>query len=435
MKTIIIGAGISGLALAYFLEKLKKPYVLLESTAYAGGVIKTLQKGDYQIELGPNSLLVDAAMEAFLDEIGIAPAEILPAAAVSNHRYIFKNQKYKTLPTNPLKLFLGNYFSWAAKKAILREWYVPAGTKPNETLSEFFTRRFHKEIVDYALAPFVSGVYAGNPDTLLIKKTFPMIYDLEQNYGSIIKGMSKQKKGAGRRKTISFMKGMQTLPQTLAQHLHHIMYEATVDKITKTANNNYLVSTSKGDFEASNIVLTAPAHQCQFLEEIGTPSLMGLLDGLHYPPMVVVYTAYKRQEVAHALNGFGGLNPHKEHLFTLGSIWTSSVFPNRCPKDEVLLTTFIGGSLHAAKTQLSNAEILENVQKEHAQCFRIKGLPTFQHLYRWQKAIPQYEAQSIPLHEAFEEWEKENIYVCANWKDGVSIPDCIQKARKLADRL
>ena len=175
----IIGAGISGLTLAYFLEKKQIPYILLESSSKVGGYIHTVKKQPYLLELGPNSLLINKETEAFIDEIGLSN-ELLPANEVSKNRYIFRKGKYRVLPSSPPKLLFNSFFSLKTKWAIFRETRKKPLLIQNETLSQFFKRRFGKEVVKYALDPFVAGIYAGDPSLLLLEKTFPFLREYEQ---------------------------------------------------------------------------------------------------------------------------------------------------------------------------------------------------------------------------------------------------------------
>ncbi len=427
----IIGAGISGLTLAYLLQKRQVPFFILEASDRIGGYLHTQRVGDYLLEYGANSLLCDKEVLDFINEIGLTN-EVVHTNPVSKNRYIFKNGKYRVLPSSPPKLLMSSFFSWKTKLAIFKERNVKSIAKENETLSTFFERRFSKEVVDYALNPFVSGIYAGNPDELLLDKTFPILAEYEQKYGSVLKGFIKNS-GAERRQSINFKNGIQTLPNRLAEIINKtesMKYEAA-----KTVHQNANFSFQLNDYQCDKLIITTPTSATAQLFKVMLPNFATALEQVNYPPMTVVYSAFKKSQVGHLMNGFGGLHPKIENQFSAGSIWTSSVFPNRCPADEVLLTSFVGGSQYIDNALLPKEKLLEKLNKELSKNYQISGQAVFQHLHHWAKSIPQYDLNINEVYRQTNELEKENIFVCANWKDGVSVADCIKKAIRLADKL
>ncbi|MCS6795513.1 MAG: protoporphyrinogen oxidase [Raineya sp.] len=430
----IVGAGISGLSLAYFLQKQNVPYLLLEKKENEhspGGFIQSIREKEYLYELGPNSLLCDDFLLQWLNELELQ-TEIIEANPVSKSRFVFKNGRYQKLPQSPFSLFWSVFFSWEAKKQIFREPKIKSKTHPNETLTEFFERRFGREVVDYALEPFVSGIYAGNPDELLLKYTFPFLAELEQKFGSVIKGLKKTK-SLGRKKSISFKNGMQTLPKKLAEKVKITYCQDGVQSIFRKSQSWEIITAEK-NFQAEKVVITTPAYIAgDILQKIDF-SLSETLQKIGYAPMVVVHTIYYKNLFRKPLNGFGALHPHKEKLFTLGHIWSSSVFEGRCKDNEVLFTSFVGGLKGIEKTFLDDNTLMSKVQKEIREIYKIDSLPVLQRVTRWQKAIPQYDKFILPAYERLQSLEQEGLYVCANWKDGVSVADCIKKAYNLAQK-
>jgi oxygen-dependent protoporphyrinogen oxidase len=432
----IIGAGISGLTTAYYLEKANIPYILLEAAPRFGGYITTIQKEGYLLEAGANSILCDEATEQFLLEIGLEK-ELLPAAEVSQSRFIYRNGQYRELAQQPFKLLKSAFFSKKTIFKILSEPFNWSKARPNETLTEFFKRRFGQEIVDYALNPFVAGIYAGNPDNLITEKTFPQLIEMEQKYGSILRGFIKTKAG-GRRKSYSFRSGMHTLNVYLATQLQFLRLNHVVKTIQRNKDGSYQLSVQNQEKElsikATQVVLTVPAFKAADILQNVNPTFAAALKQVNYPPMAVVYTSWEKKNVKQSLNGFGGLHPAVENLYSAGSIWTSSVFPDRCPADKVLFTTFVGGTRFS---QLDSEEIiLQKVTEELKKLYQIQqDVPSFQHIFLWEKAIPQYDKNILAVYAEAEKAEKDNIFVCANWKDGISLKDCIQKAKTITEKL
>ena len=436
MTTGIIGAGISGLTLAYEQQQRGHDYHLWEATGQPGGYIKSVREGasesspGYLCELGPNSLLGDENLLDWLDGLGLKQ-DLIFANDVSKARFIFRNGAYHELPGTPPALLLGSFFSWKTKWKVFRELANKTQSKPGETLGQFFRRRFSSEIVDYALGPFVAGIYAGDPEKLLVSETFPVLLQYEREYGSVLRGLMKNRGKAGRRQSFSFREGMQMLPNALASRLEHAHFSSPVTHLERTGNG-WTVHTATDSQFVDRLVLAVSTDTAARLLDDHFPPVAAALQQIEYPPMVAVHTAYKRADVAHPLNGFGGLNPAIEGRFAAGHIWSSSIFAGRCPADEVLFTTFVGGQQRADNARLPEADIRARVHQELSESFGVSAhQPVFQQSYSWPRAIPQYDSNLLAVKELVPDLEKENLFICANWYGGVSLSDCIGKARTL----
>ncbi len=450
MSIGIIGAGISGLTLAYELQRRGIDYHLWEATNQPGGYIQSRRDArhrnagrrnasGYLRELGPNSLLGDADLLNWIDGLGLTP-ELVFANPVSNARYIFRSGQYRKLPSGPPSLLLGNFFSWRTKWAILQERNNRTVSPEGETLAQFFRRRFTNEIVEYALAPFVAGIYAGDPERLLVAETFPVLLRYEREDGSVLRGLIKNQSTTGRRQSFSFRDGMQTLPNALAARLTHLSFNNPVERIVRQGEG-WRVDSATGSQTVDQLVLCVGANAAARLVEPYDPGYAEALRRIDYPPMTAVHSAYRRVDVSHPLNGFGGLNPKVEGRFAAGHIWSSSVFnsesrPTRCPADEVLFTTFVGGASAPTNARQPDDVIYQRVHAELADSFGIRAAePTFRAIYRWERAIPQYDAALAGVKPHVAAAEANNLLVCANWYGGLSLSDCLQKARTLGARL
>ena len=451
MKIGIIGAGISGLTLGYELQRRGIDYHLWEASAEPGGYIRSRRDTPadggqtYLRELGPNSLLGDDDLLEWLDGLGLTP-ELVFSKPVSKARYIFRSGQYRRLPSGPSSLLLGrigepSFFSWKTKLAILRERTNKTVSPEGETLAQFFRRRFSDEIVDYALTPFVAGIYAGDPERLLVSETFPVLLQYERDYGSVLRGLIKNQSTAGRRQSFSFRDGMQTLPRALAAQLTHLSLNNPVERISRAGDDGWRVESATGTQTVDRLVLAAGADATAWL--VSNPDLNNhysafadALRRVEYPPMTAVHSAYKRADVRHPLNGFGGLNPKREGRFAAGHIWSSSVFDGRCPNDEVLFTTFVGGQGSADNARQPDDVVFRNVHQELADAFGISATePTFRTIYRWERAIPQYNEHIVTVRQQVDTIRADNLLVCANWYGGLSLSDCLGKARNLAEEL
>ncbi|MBD2720503.1 protoporphyrinogen oxidase [Hymenobacter sp. BT189] len=441
MKIGIIGGGISGLTLAWYLQKAGVPYDLFEADTRPGGNLHSLPTPEgYLLEVGPNSLQMSTELEELLADLALTD-QIQDAAAVSQHRYVLRDGRYQVLPGSPPSLLTNGFFSLKAKWQLLKEFRTPAAPlDPQETVAHFFRRRFGPEIVDYAVNPFMAGIYAGDPEQLLIHKTFPQLAALEQQFGSVLRGFAKTSKGAGRRRIVTLKKGIQTIADALAARLSGYQAGTTVTAISRAADGTYQLEL-KGPqgLEAapgySHLALALPTYAVAPLLQPLFPQAAAALAAVHYPPMSAVYSAYDRAAVAHPLNGFGALNPKVEGTYAAGSIWTSSIYPNRVPAGQVLFTTFVGGAQYEDAARQPEEAQKAAVHTELSKLYGITGAPRWQFRYSWPRSIPQFDQRIVGAHAAAAELEAERIVAVANWRAGVGVPDCVRHARRTAEQL
>ena len=441
MKIAIIGGGISGLTLAWYLQKSGVAYDLFEADARPGGNLRTwATPAGYLLETGPNSLQLSPELEELLADLGLTD-QIQEAAAVSQLRYVLRDGRYQALPGSPPALLTSGFFSLKAKWQLLKEFRQPAAPiDENETVAHFFRRRFGPEIVDYAVNPFMAGIYAGDPEKLLINKTFKQLPALEQAHGSVLRGLMKAGKGAGRRRIITLKNGIQTITDTLAAKLTSYQSGTAVSAISRAADGSYqLELRSARGLEAapgySHLALALPAYAAAALLEPLFPAAATALAAVHYPPMSAVYSAYDRAAVTHPLNGFGALHPKVENAYAAGSVWTSSIYPQRVPAGQVLFTTFVGGTQYDAAARQPEATQLAAVHAELSKFYGITGAPRWQGRYYWPRSIPQFDQAIVGAHAAAETLVAERVLAVANWRAGVSVPDCIRYARATAETL
>ena len=441
MKVAIIGGGISGLTLAWYLQQAGVPYDVFEADARPGGNLHTWPTPEgYLLETGPNTLQLSAELQDLLTDLGLTD-EIQDSAAVSQHRYVLRGGRYRQLPGSPPALLTNGFFSLKAKWNLLQELRKPAApTNTDETVAAFFRRRFGPEIVDYAVNPFMAGIYAGDPEKLLIHKTFPQLAAMEQEHGSVLRGMAKTGKGAPRRRIITLKGGVQTITDTLAAKLTNYQSSTTVTDLSRAADGTYqLELTGPQGLEAapsySHVALALPAYAASRLLESISETAAIALSAVHYPPMAVVFSAYDRAAVTHPLNGFGALHPKVEGTYAAGSIWTSSIYPQRVPAGQVLFTTFVGGTQYEDAARQPEDAQQAAVHAELSRYYGISGLPRWQGRYFWARSIPQFDAQVVAAHAATDALVSDNILSVANWRAGVSVPDCIRHARRTAEML
>lgn len=435
----IIGGGISGLSLAWYLQQQGKDYVLFESSEKAGGKIRTHKTSGLILEEGPNSILCDEACLAFLEATGCMKTAISPNP-VSNARFIWKQGKYRKLPSGPGSLLAGSFFSLGTKARILSELLSkpPKEVIEHESVAGFFERHFGREVVDYAVQPFISGIYAGNADKLSLDLTFPRLRELEREFGSVLKGLMKS---AGKRKqSLNFQDGMQSMPQTIGGRLKAINLQSKVEEINHT-DDGYLLKIRQlgelNDFKADKIVFAIPATDASLLLHNLFPMFAFSLSQVPYASMAVVHTVVnKKNLIKNRPSGFGGLHPTIAQMATAGSIWNDLVFNNRCEPNQALFTSFISSATQPALAQWNGSDIKSQAWNDLRKGFQLpRSEPDFQHHYYWHEAIPQYESRLKAVWDSAEELKSENLFFLANWLHGVSLADCISNAKKMSVQL
>lgn len=446
MRIGIIGSGISGLSLAHFLRKKNHDVIVLESSPRAGGAVQSSWEDSFLVEHGPNSLLLTSdIIQELINDLSLQN-EVLEAKPEAKNRYIVKNGTLNALPTSPGAFLKTPLFSWKAKFRLLKEPFIKAGKNPNESLGDFVKRRLGSEFLDYAINPFVAGVYAGDPMQLSVRHAFAKLYDLEQAYGSLIKGQlkgAKERKKRGevaknRAPMISFRHGLAELIQTLATSLSECIHlQATIDQIHKVHDGwSILLQNSDESIDVEQLIVTIPAHR---LHELRFGHLKNderhILKEIYYPPVTVVQTGYSRSSIQHPLDGFGYLTPEKETRNILGGLFSSSIFDGRAASNHVLITSFIGGARQPEVALKEDSELLDLVFQEHQELLGAQEKPIYTKIIRWPKAIPQYTTDYDRFKEAIKAMETANpgIHFSGNWVKGISLSDCITKAHELAE--
>lgn len=459
---IVVGGGLSGLTAAFRLMRRGLAVELIDAGARPGGVIGTQRRavpgGEALYELGPNSGLdTSPLIDALLRDLGIA-GERIDARPAAARRYVLRNGRPVAVPATPLAFFTTPLFSWRAKLALLREPFVPrydhAGGA-EESISSFVRRRLCQEFLDYAIEPFVGGVYAGNPDELSLPAAFPRLVALEQTYGSLLRG---QILGARERRRLaeqtgerpknmapsfSFKGGMQTLPDALARHLPAVIAGARAGSLRR-ADDAWVVGVERHGaagverFErrARALLLALPAYEAAALLAPLSAAAGEALAGIVYPPVASVTTAYRRNEIRHKLDGFGFLAPRVEQADVLGTLFTSSMFDGRAPDGVVLLTSFVGGRRNADAALAQQDHIAADVVRANDR-YLGGGSPLFSAVQKWPRAIPQYllgHQRRLDAVAALEQ-QQPRLAVFGNWRGGVSIADCIKAGCEQAERI
>lgn len=449
MKSVaIIGAGITGLTAAFYLKRKGVAVTLYEASGRTGGVIQSLRRDGFLAESGPNTLLETSPKIAQLIRDAGLQARRLETEPSATARYVVGQGQPLLMPGSPLGFLGTKLFSAGTKLAVLREPFVkPRRGGPEESIAEFVVRRLNQEFLDRAVDALAAGVYAGDPYKLSVTHAFPRLKALEDKYGSLIKGQifgARDRKKSGevsrdRAPKLSFDEGLQVLPDTLAKHLgDSLKLKSVVHKLTRSADG-WTVTTAEGSARHDAVIYCGTAYRLAGLELAGGAGKVDLsvFSEIRYPPVASVVLGFRREDVTHPCEGFGMLIPKVEGFKILGTIFSSSLFPNRAPKGHLTLTSYIGGERHPELARLPDEEIVELVLADLRTLLGVNGRPVFVHCATWARAIPQYNVGYGSFKDALNRLESEwpGLFFAGHYRDGVSLGDSIVSGVNIVDHM
>ncbi len=459
-RVVIIGGGISGLATAYAVEQLARQAELevetlvLEKQQRSGGKIWSIQEEGYLCEWGPNGFLDNKPMTLDLCKSLEINDQLLRSDDNARKRFIYADSTLHRLPENGPSFLQSKLISWPGKFRLAYEMLVPKRIDPSdETLAEFGRRRLGEEALNKLIAPMVSGIFAGDPETMSLKSCFPKIYQLEQEHGGLIKAMVKlaKKKHADKKagKVVSsaagpggvltsFNQGIQQLTDGVVAALDGQLQTGSQVLRIDQKQGGYLLTLDNGQqIEAEIVVSAAPAYAAAAMLEELTPKAAELLREIPYATMNVVCFGYQRERIARDLDGFGYLIPKAEGKQILGTLWDSSIFPNRAPEGHVLLRSMMGGATNPEAIELSEDEVKQRTIGDLKEIMGIDAEPDFVRIFRHQHAIPQYTRghakRLLGIGDALQ--GQPDLLLTGNAFFGVGLNDCVNSSNLTAEKV
>jgi oxygen-dependent protoporphyrinogen oxidase len=413
---IVVGAGVTGLTCAYRLKKLGIDALVVESSNRVGGVIRSEVIKGHLVEWGPSSLLPTAHTFRLLEELNLI--DDLVSADPKAPRYIVVGGKLRAIPLGPL--------SMRGILRALREPLIRSKSEGDESVASFFRRRFGDEVHERIVAPFVTGIFAGDTQRLSVGSVFPRILEIERERGSVIVGMLRGKPKGGnsgptpaqpvsaRKSTISsFPQGLETLTRRLSEGLN-----------VKTECRDVAV----GQSGAKATVLAVPAFEAAEILKDAHPEFAGTLRSIEYAPVVVAATSLPTSSLKTPLRGFGFLAPRSERLTVLGTVFNSVLFLDRSPDDRILLTSFLGGALRPEIFDWPEERIWDSMCPELKRLLNSSTAPEPVGLFRHRRAIPQYNiGQSERVQNLASQLKRiPGLFLTGNFLHGVSMPACME---------
>jgi oxygen-dependent protoporphyrinogen oxidase len=457
----VVGAGITGLVAAYELRRRGVNVTLYEASGHAGGAIRTTHAEGFLAEHGPNSFVTSPAVDALLSQLDLQD-DVIEAQGGSNRRYVVRDGRLMPFPITPVAMLGTRLLSFRAKLRVLLEPLVRTrASEDDESIASFVRRRLGHEVLDYAVDPFISGIFAGDPETLSLAHAFPRVAELEREYGSLSKGLMAQRRQvksgephpaahggpmsaapAPRARIVSFVDGMQTLTDALEASLVGTLRLGCPVRLVHRQDARWVVDAGQDGASRNRtvdaVVMATPAHVLAAMEmPAALRKYAAPVERVDYPPVSTITFGFRRDEVSHPLDGFGVLVPAVEKRSIMGALFNSTLFPSRAPDGYVAITCFVGGARQPERAREDTDLLMERVLHDLRQLLGAMGEPVFaKHVY-WPRAIPQYTVGYQAVKDAADITERANpgLYLTGNYRNGVSVGDCIASGQQVAEKV
>lgn len=445
---VILGAGLTGLTMAFYLKKSGINFLLVDKSAKTGGVIQTISEKGFVYETGPNTGVVSSPEMAELFEDMAGKCELEIADPSAKRRLIWKDNQWHALPSGLWSAITTPLFTWGDKFRILGEPWRKKGTDPNETLADLVKRRMGHSYLDYAIDPFISGIYAGNPNELVTRYAMPKLWKLEQEYGSFIKGAIKKAKLPKDERDKKATKEVFSAKGGLGRLIEALTESIGSENILLSAET--MVKPTLGGFQLQittpeQLISLETPHLITTCGGYALPKLLPFLDEeeaapfneLKYAAVTQVLLGFNKWKGI-SLKAFGGLVPGKENKNILGVLFTSSFFEGRAPKGGALLSVFMGGTKRPDIAGMDNYQIESLINKDLPRMMSNRSLnPDILRILRYPKAIPQYTESSGKRFEMIELLQQKypGLILAGNIRDGIGMSDRVKQGRTIAEEL
>jgi len=467
-RIVVVGAGIAGLSAAYRAHrlaaerKLDVEITVLESTARAGGVIESVERDGCVMELGPDSIITEKPWaRALCEEIGLADRIVGTTTefrqsfvALGKQLHPIPEGFYMMAPSRLAPFVSTRLFSWPAKLRMAADLFLPRRTDgADESLASFVRRRLGAEALDRAAQPMVGGVYTADPEKLSLRATMPRFLEIERKHRSLILGLVESRRramrgndtgaegsAAGPRYSlfISLDRGLSVLPQRLCELLPPgtIRTSAIVERIERDGDA-WKVFTLGETVDADAVCLATPAHATSRIVEGVAPELARSLNSIEYASSATVNLVYRRDDIAHALDGFGFVVPASERRTLLACTFSSVKYPGRAPKGTVLVRAFVGGALFPEAYDMEDSRMLAGIGQDLADLVGLRAQPRDAIITRWPRSMPQYNVGHLERVARIEDESGRypTLALAGAAYRGVGIPDCVRSGEAAGERL
>lgn len=454
-RVVIVGAGISGLSTAYRLQHLLPgaEITVLERGARPGGTVWTERAEGFQVETGPNGFLdTKPSTRALCRDLGLADRLVPASEAAGKNRYLFLDDRLRRLPGGFGDFLRTDLLSWRGKIGLALERFRPRRKDPrDESIAAFVRRRAGREAAEVLADALVTGIFAGDPQLLSVRATFPRLVELEREHGSVMKGFgraARQRRAEAKARgeayqrpgrIWSFREGLRLLIETVSGRLDVKPVAGVavrrVERRERDGKAEWVVRAEGDDhWTADAVVLACPAYQQASLVADLDRELAAEVGAIPYNRVAVVALGYRREDVPGDLDGFGFIAPQRLRRDVLGVQWCSSTFPDRAAPGAVLLRAMCGGWHRAEVAGWDEERLLGTVRAELRQAMHIVAAPIFHRIIRWDRAIPQYHLGHLERVARIEDRAARHrgLFLTGNAYRGVALNDCTENGERVA---
>jgi protoporphyrinogen/coproporphyrinogen III oxidase len=455
-RVAIVGSGISALACAVVLQENNVDFTIFEKSPVPGGKIITEVIDGFTIEGGPDSFLPEKHWSVdLIKKVKLTP-QLLPTNDDHKGTYIFSKKRLHRLPegimlmvpTMVMPLLQSSLISWHGKIRMGMELFVPKkDTNIDESLAQFVTRRLGKECLEKIAEPLVAGIHTSNPDNMSVNATFPRFLQMEQKYGSLIRGMTKtinntQKANAPKNNSMTYFmsleKGMQQLIDGCinfigSESLHTLSEVVEIRKLMK----GFEIYLDSGPVYFDFVVLAASSYVSAELLRMEMPVLAELLSEIQWSSTATISMAFRKPDILMDLPGFGFLVPRIEGRRINAATWSSEKWSHRSPSNCVLIRIFVGGGHHEELVDSSDEDIQRIIIEELQEIVGISADPLFIRIYRWQKSMPRYTVGHLERIAAIDEVISgyPGLFLIGSSYKGIGIGDCVKSGFDAAQNI
>jgi oxygen-dependent protoporphyrinogen oxidase len=431
VETLIVGAGISGLAYAH--TRRDEDVLLLEASHRAGGLIRTEvggSEGELRFECGPEALRSEREGELtrLLAELGV---EARPPPAAATKRFVCWKGRLVEVPLAPPKLLASPLLTLRGKLRLLSEPWREPQRALDGSVADFVRHRLGQQVLERMIDPLVSGIHAGDPEVLSLRACFPRLAEIVEAHGSLIRGL-RATRGSPAPSVMKVSGGNESIVRGLARAVgSKLRLDSHVQSID-FGGSTWSVQTPQQSFQVSRLVLAVSSACATRLLASAAPELARSIHSIQAESLASIALAYRREDVEHPLDGFGYLVPSSEGLAHLGTLFSSSLDASCCPPDTVLLRVMIGGARHPQVVDWEEARLVETVEREVGPLLGLRARPLFLSVRRWPAALPRFDLDHPARVAAIERALPQGLTLLGNYLRGIGVHHLVDTARRAA---
>ena len=442
IDVVVIGGGISGLAAAWELARRGHEVTVLERQVRVGGNAVSERIDGFLMEHGPSSISDPKELVAsWSTQLGLDGARVGLGPEV-RRRFLVKDGGLSGIPVHPAGMFTSNYLSPAARLRMLTEPLRPRGAPgADETVAEFFTRRFGGEFLDRVIDPLVGGMFAGVPEDLAMAATFPRMVEMERRHGSIVRAAvhaMRHGRTMPGRKLFSWRDGIATLPAALNSCLgKSVRTGVAVRRVTPERGGYSIDAGRSGTYRARAVIIATQPHVAAALIEPLEPACAAALTNIPAPPLAVVFMGYRRDQIDHPLDGLGYLSARGEGRAVNGALFCSTMFADRAAEDHVAISGCVGGARAPELANMPAGDVADLVRGDVEELLGAHGSPLVTRVRQWPRGLPQFQPGHARTMTVCSEMEqgRPGLFLTGNYLGGVSVAACVDQASTAASRV